>query len=167
MIFYVIEVRERERERERERKERGSVHVRVLQNIKEGLLVSERVCERESGQTITLTRGQVTCGVAKWSVHRSFVDFCVLHRILGQTYPTIEFPELPSRSAENKNNLVKMRGKLQTYLRDLLDCSFEENLSKVDERTYGTMSEPNMAFSYFLQTDIRAFLFDGQVARKR
>ena len=49
-----------------------------------------------------------------------------------------------------------MRRQLQVYLRDLLDCTFEEGLSKV-------VSEPGFPPSFLLQPDLRSFLDDGQV----
>ena len=74
---------------------------------------------------------EVVCGVQKWAVQRSYMDFSVLHRILSQSYPGIGFPLLPPRTLETKKKYVEMRGKLQKYLRKLLDCTFQENLSKV------------------------------------
>ncbi len=102
----------------------------------------------------------VKCGVSKWTVHRTFVDFSVLHRILSQTYPTIAFPILPSRSDEKNKNFANMRKKLQIYLRELIDCSFEEKISVIEK---GRSIDSNSNDSYILQADIRAFLFDGQV----
>jgi hypothetical protein len=74
---------------------------------------------------------EVICGVSKWTVHRSFVDFSVLHNILRQTYPSLEFPSLPPRKDEKNKNYVQMRRKLQFFLSELIDFTFIQNLSKV------------------------------------
>ena len=107
-----------------------SGHFRV--DAKRGSIQDAKILGRVTSVQATLYVIDVKCGVSKWTVHRTFVDFSVLHRILCQTYPTISFPILPSRADEKNKNFVAMRGKLQAYLRELIDCSFEESISHVE-----------------------------------
>uniref|UniRef100_A0A7S4UIN4 Protein kinase domain-containing protein n=2 Tax=Paramoeba aestuarina TaxID=180227 RepID=A0A7S4UIN4_9EUKA len=96
-----------------------------------------------------------------WTVHRKYADFLHLHRVLCRRFPQVEFPLLPPRVFEARQDFAEMADRLKNYLRELIDLSFMAKLSRVELQP--GMTERDNASSYLLQDDIRGFLFEGQV----